>query len=203
MKLHRIVQITHYIYCCYIVFHKGEVPYTNGNNYEKEACDVLQFRPDRLGHALFLPPTISNELYRDPIPIECCPTSNTMTLELNFPNIKDQTIENAGDMVHGLKQHPQLSEWIQKNYPLSICTDDSGIFHTNCSLEYYRFMKAFDIHPKDVGNIAMGTIEHIFEGDMKINTNKSILGSQDTLSLKSFLKENMKKRISELVHWME
>ena len=42
------------------------------NAYE-EALAVINFRPDRLGHALLIPDALMNRLIQQPIPIECCP----------------------------------------------------------------------------------------------------------------------------------
>ena len=42
------------------------------NAYE-EALAVINFCPDRLGHALLIPDALMNRLIQQPIPIECCP----------------------------------------------------------------------------------------------------------------------------------
>jgi len=35
----------------------------------------------------------------------------------------------SGSILDGLKMHPQLASWIQKDHPFSIGTDDPGVFH--------------------------------------------------------------------------
>ena len=51
-----------------------------------------------------------------PIPIELCPTSNMKTLRLS-----------------SLAAHPTLRRWVEGGYPVSISTDDFGVFSTTAS----------------------------------------------------------------------
>ena len=77
---------------------------------------ILAFRPDRLGHALHLSAAHVAALEAAPIPIELCPTSNMKTLRLS-----------------SLADHPTLRRWIEGGYPVSISTDDFGVFSTTAS----------------------------------------------------------------------
>ena len=77
---------------------------------------ILAFRPDRLGHALHLSAAHVAALEAAPIPIELCPTSNMKTLRLR-----------------SLADHPTLRRWIDGGYPVSISTDDFGVFATSAS----------------------------------------------------------------------
>lgn len=94
-----------------------------------------------------------------PIPVECCPTSNVMTLEL--------AKHFEGDLVHGLKCHPRLKSWIDNGYPISINTDDPGIFNTDSTNELVLLAEAFEL--KDdisvILNIVEQSVEHIFESE--------------------------------------
>lgn len=152
-----------------IAIHCGEVPMGN-NELEvdetkrkayQEAESILHNKPDRLGHALLLSDSLMETLIQQPIPIECCPTSNIMTLELaNHTN---------GSLLDGMKMHPQLGKWIAKNYPISINTDDSGLFCTNLTKELLLVSKAYHLNEIELGNIVLNSIAHIFDstGDMK------------------------------------
>ena len=152
-----------------IAIHCGEVPMGN-NELEvderkrkayHEAESLLQFKPDRLGHALLLSDSLMETLLQQPIPIECCPTSNIMTLELaNHTN---------GSLLDGMKKHPQLGKWIEKSYPISINTDDSGLFCTNLTKELLLVSKAYHLNEIELGNLVLNSIEHIFDstGDTK------------------------------------
>eukprot|EP00984_Skeletonema_dohrnii_P024675 scaffold13818_cov78-Skeletonema_dohrnii-CCMP3373.AAC.1 len=64
-----------------VAIHIGEVPMKSQDAKYNEALAVINFRPDRLGHALTLSTSLIELLEKNPIPIECCPTSNTMTLD--------------------------------------------------------------------------------------------------------------------------
>jgi adenosine deaminase len=167
-----------------VSIHCGEIP-TALNDSEssdpimkaayEEAEAVLNFRPDRLGHALLLPDVLMKKLMSQPIPIECCPTSNVMTLEL--------ALHYGGSLVDGMKRHPQLGEWIRKRYPFSINTDDSGIFCTNLTKEFLLVAKAFHVSEDDLLDILIRSIDHIFERS-KLITEKlkmSILDRVDAL----------------------
>ena len=150
-----------------IAIHCGEVPMGNNEVDEskrkayQEAESILQYKPDRLGHALLLSDSLMERLIQQPIPIECCPTSNIMTLELaNHTN---------GSLLDGMKMHPKLGKWIKKNYPISINTDDSGLFCTNLTKELLLVSKAYNLNEIELGNIVLNSIDHIFDstGDTK------------------------------------
>jgi adenosine deaminase len=117
----------------------------------KEAEAILemgQFVPDRIGHALLLPPKLQRRLLELRIPVETCPTSNVMTLELA------QLIQSHSDaaphthhhhfasVVDGLKRHPQLRSWLERDHPLAICTDDPGVFGTTLTREWELLVAA-------------------------------------------------------------
>ena len=104
----------------------------------QEAKEMLEFRPDRLGHALLLPSDLKENLMQHPICVETCPTSNLLTLELAHhpsPSSSSQldsannptttaTKEGGDERKHGLQRglsflvqalrqhHPTLSEWM-------------------------------------------------------------------------------------------
>ena len=126
----------------------------------QEITDILAFQPDRLGHALLLTDAMFEELERLPkkIPIECCPTSNVMTLEL--------ATHYEGDLVHGLRRHPRLGTWLDGDYPISISTDDPGIFNTDPTMELLLVAEAFKMdNPSRIGTLMINSIDHIFESD--------------------------------------
>ncbi|KAL7485956.1 hypothetical protein ACHAW6_011550 [Cyclotella cf. meneghiniana] len=167
-----------------VSIHCGEIP-TALNDSEssdpimkvayEEVKAVLNFRPDRLGHALLLPDSLMEKLMSQPIPIECCPTSNVMTLEL--------ALHYGGSLVDGMKTHPQLGQWIRTRYPFSINTDDSGIFCTTLTKEFLLVAKAFHLSEDDLLDILVRSIDHIFERSILITAKlkMSILDRVDAL----------------------
>ena len=76
------------------------------------------------------------------------------------------TIELArhidGDLVSGLRQHPQLKHWLKAEYPISIGTDDPGVFHTNASKELLLLVRAWDLNRKDLSSIIVQSMEYAF-----------------------------------------
>ncbi|EED88522.1 adenosine deaminase [Thalassiosira pseudonana CCMP1335] len=144
-----------------VAIHCGEVP-SSGTSSDSalkkaydEAVSVIQFRPDRLGHALLLPDYLIDRLMQQPIPIECCPTSNVMTLQL--------ALHHGGSLTDGMKRHPQLGKWLEKNYPISINTDDAGIFTTNLTKEYLLVAKAYRLGEAELAVIVQNSIDYIFD----------------------------------------
>ena len=123
----------------------------------EEAEAVLEFRPDRLGHALLLPPSLQEKLADFKIPVESCPTSNVMTLEL--------ARHHSGSLLDGLRQHPQLCSWLQNGHPLSIGTDDPGVFHTSPTKELMLLQKAFGLERTDLVKIVKQSMEQAFCSD--------------------------------------
>lgn len=172
-----------------ISIHCGEVPTAQNSSdssnatlkkaYE-EASAVLQFRPERLGHALLLPDDLMDDLMQQSIriPIECCPTSNVMTLEL--------AMHHGGNLVNGLKRHPQLEKWIQKKYPFSINTDDSGIFCTNLTKEYLLVAKVFELSEDDLVAIMLQAIDHIFDKSKIADLKSTVLNRIEILKKHKF-----------------
>jgi adenosine deaminase len=78
-----------------------------------------------------------------------------MTLEL--------TSQTEGNLIDGLRNHPNLASWLSSGYPISISTDDPGIFHTDSTQELLLLKEAFDVNPVDLVHLVLLSIEHIFE----------------------------------------
>lgn len=133
-----------------ITLHCGEVA-SSCNHDDGEAKAMIEFCPDRLGHALFVPNTL---LLQKRIPVETCPTSNVMTLEL--------AQYAQGHLIQGLKQHPQLKEWLDTKYPLAIGTDDPGVFDTSPTKELWLLCRAFDINHSDLCRLVERSMEYAF-----------------------------------------
>ncbi|PNT74615.1 hypothetical protein BRADI_1g18815v3 [Brachypodium distachyon] len=94
-----------------ITIHCGEVP------NRKEIQAVLEFCPQRLGHACCLNDEELKKLKSSMIPVEICLTSNVMTG--GAPSLE---LHHFADLYHA-------------KHPLSLCTDDSGLFATSLSNE--------------------------------------------------------------------
>ena len=138
---------------------------------DKEAKSIISFKPDRLGHALFLPKPTWQILQTLKIPIESCPTSNILTIELSSHH-HEESITKA------LEKHPVLKQLLlNKEYPMSISTDDPGVFHTNSSRELRLLMCAFpNIVTREfiVERLVLGVVDQIFDDGFKIDLEKSV-----------------------------
>lgn len=148
-----------------VTIHCGEVPCGESTNDEdeklakafREAQAVLRFRPDRLGHALLLPDSLQSTLDGSHIAIETCPTSNVMTLEL--------ATSFHGNLIEGLKCHPRLGHWLESDYPISVSTDDSGVFHTDPTKELLLLAVAYNLNEVTLKKIAVQSMDHAFCDD--------------------------------------
>lgn len=119
-----------------------------------EAKSILEFAPDRLGHALLLPPSLQSMLQKSKIPVESCPTSNVMTLEL----AKDF----HGSLLDGMKQHPQLPQWLESNHPISINTDDPGVFDTNPTKEWRLVQETYGLSLERIQQVLLESMDQAF-----------------------------------------
>lgn len=155
-----------------VTLHCGEVPCGNDDDNDgddptynnpsateraarwREAAAVLDFHPDRLGHALLLPPSLQRRLSELRIPVETCPTSNVMTLELAHVY--------QGCLLQGVSHHPSLKQWLTENHPLAIGTDDPGVFDTNATTELELVARAFELSPWQMANLVVRSMDYAF-----------------------------------------
>ncbi|CAI5741384.1 unnamed protein product [Hyaloperonospora brassicae] len=142
---------------------------------EDESSRILDFRPDRLGHACCLSEPLYAKMLALRIPVEVCLTSNAHTLA-RYRNEEDcKCPSSANDEVPGpcmcgyaLHPHKRLlaNERGQERhgvYPMCLCTDDCGVLGTTLSLEYMRAAQAFGLSNARLSAIAQAPIESIFD----------------------------------------
>jgi len=109
----------------------------------KETKTLLELKPGRIGHAVFLDKWLVEEMRKNPIPLEICITSN----------VKTHSVSSYID--HHFKN-------FYKSYPIVLCTDDRGVFSTSLSKEYAIVAKAFGISKEDLFQLAIHAIDFIF-----------------------------------------
>ncbi|CAM0907210.1 unnamed protein product [Alopecurus aequalis] len=124
-----------------ITIHCGEVP------NRKEIQAVLDFCPQRLGHVCCLNDEEWKKLKSSMIPVEVCLTSNVMT---------------GG--APSLELH-HFADLYNTKHPLSVCTDDSGLFSTSLSNEYYLVASTFGLSKDELFRLAQGAVEFVFADD--------------------------------------
>ncbi|ETI43781.1 hypothetical protein F441_11296 [Phytophthora nicotianae CJ01A1] len=143
---------------------------------DDESTRILNFRPDRLGHACCLPEPLYSKMLALRIPVEVCLTSNVHTLDRyrNDGDCKcslDEKHEASGLCVCGFTSHPHgrllANDRDQEQqlgvYPMCICTDDYGVLDTTLSIEYMRVAQAFKLGKERLLDIARSPIEAIFD----------------------------------------
>jgi len=109
-----------------------------------ESKAMLDFLPNRLGHACYLNPDLHRLILESKIPIEICLTSNVITKS-----------------VSEYKTH-HFQQFFASGHPISICTDDYGIFSTTLSREYALIAWHFKLTIKDIFTLVLSTVDQIF-----------------------------------------
>lgn len=114
---------------------------------EKESLSMLQFKPDRVGHAVQMSPAVKSELlHQDPkIGVEVCITSNLSTKSI--PTIED---------------HPVVTDILPRRHPFCLCTDDVGVFNTSLSEEYARLAAATNMSEETARKLSQESLNMIF-----------------------------------------
>eukprot|EP01083_Nonionella_stella_P075447 205137_1 len=130
----------------------------------KEQDLVLNFKPDRLGHAVHLKEEDYKYLLDHLIPIEMCPTSNIYTRAI--ANYADHPFKNIRELYK--QRYGESSQ-----YPMLFCTDDFGVFQTDLTFEWQSMCNAHHLTKHDVKSITINAIQFIFASDkvkMKLRT---------------------------------
>lgn len=125
-----------------ITVHTAELP---GEECYKETLDILQFRPDRLGHFNFHDEKLIKIVQEAKIPIEACPTSNFYTMNLK-----------------SMKEHHFDKFFNQLNHPISINCDDTVMFDS-VSMDYQQIAEAFGYDTQTLRRLLLSECEQIFD----------------------------------------
>ncbi|KAL4125077.1 hypothetical protein KRP22_010610 [Phytophthora ramorum] len=153
---------------------------------DDESARILNFRPDRLGHACCLPEPLYAKMVAQRIPVEVCLTSNVHTLA-RYRGDEDckcsvgEKYEASGLCVCGFTSHPHGTLLAGERdhgdgvYPMCLCTDDYGVLGTTLSIEYMRAAQAFKLSEARLLAIARAPIEAIFDQD-QVSTLKTHFG---------------------------
>ena len=59
-------------------------------------------------------------------------------------------------------EHPTLPKWLDDGYPITICTDDFGVFATTLSKEYLHVATAFGLTRGRVVGLAKASAGYSF-----------------------------------------
>ncbi|KZC04415.1 PREDICTED: adenosine deaminase-like protein [Dufourea novaeangliae] len=117
---------------------------------EIETKDILEFKPDRLGHCTCIHPNLQGSdklfdmLIKSKIPVELCLTSN----------VQCKTVPSYGSH--------QFKYLYEAGHPISLCTDDKGVFHTSLSKEYELASSTFDLGREELVKLCMLSVQYAF-----------------------------------------
>ncbi|KAK4258980.1 hypothetical protein QN277_005365 [Acacia crassicarpa] len=143
----------------HITLHCGEV------RNSKEIRDMLNFLPQRIGHAIFLDEEDWEKLKSYNIPVEICLTSNIRTLSV--PSL---------DVHH-------FVDLYNAKHPVVLCTDDTGVFSTSLSDEYRIAASTFGLGKKEMFELSKNSVEFVFADNGVKEELRSIFNS----AAKSFI----------------
>ncbi|XP_015109987.1 adenosine deaminase-like protein [Diachasma alloeum] len=127
-----------------IAAHCAEVP------NEEEVIDILNFKPDRLGHCTNIHPNLkgTEKIYKmlldSRIPVELCLTSN----------MKCKTVAS-------ITEH-QFAYFYTEKHPVCISTDDKGVFNTSLSAEFQLAGKHFGLDNEELKDLSLSAVEYSF-----------------------------------------
>ena len=125
--------------------HLGELP---DQECLQENDLIIDYHPTRLGHFNFRTKEQEERVINKRIPLEICPTSNLLTMNLSdFSTHHFQTFHSH--------QHP-----------LAICTDDSGLMNCSLSSELFEISQAFHLSKDEIYDCLFRTTEMIFDRSM-------------------------------------
>jgi adenosine deaminase len=136
-------------------------------NVEDETNMIIcDFQADRLGHAVIVDSKQIQDIVRLNIPVEICPTSN----------LKTRAVQHLGE-------HPLL-DFLQHDHPLSISTDDAGVFNISLSSEYVMVAESLQLSHRTVFGMALRSVDCIFETDtVKQRLRDAILKAAPSLGI--------------------
>lgn len=117
---------------------------------ETEAIDILEFKPDRLGHCTCVHPTLQgtnklfNLLINSKIPVELCLTSN----------VRCKTVPTY--------ESHQFKYLFEVGHPICLSTDDKGVFHTSLSQEYKIASSTFNLSREQLIKLCLSSVQYVF-----------------------------------------
>ena len=117
---------------------------------QNDTKEMIEFKPNRLGHCIFLSDEQVKQVVELDIPVEICPTSNVAGAQCNLPEM----------LPHLLK----FKKYEDPN--LIVCCDDTLLFNTNLSMEFFEFAKVMKMsEPSQMKKFLIKNIDAIFTDD--------------------------------------
>ncbi|KAF8404273.1 hypothetical protein HHK36_009155 [Tetracentron sinense] len=136
-----------------VTLHCGEVP------NRTEVQSMLDFLPQRIGHACCFEEEEWAKLKSSRIPVEICLTSNIRT-----------------ESVSSINSH-HFVDLYNAEHPLVLCTDDAGVFSTSISREYLLAASTLGLGEREMFTLARNAINFVFADDVVKNDLRKIFVS--------------------------
>ena len=114
---------------------------------EHELSTILSWHPDRLGHCIHVSPEFKDAINERRLGLEFCLSCNVL----------------AGLTTNGFEKH-HLREWLQRDCPVALSTDDVGIFGSPLSNEYLLTATNFNLSKTDMLKLSRDAVKVAFAG---------------------------------------
>ncbi|KAF2238788.1 Metallo-dependent hydrolase [Viridothelium virens] len=128
-----------------VCVHFGEIPSADASELE----EMLSWQPHRIGHAIYMPGEIKDEVRRRALGVELCLSCN----------VHAKMLPKGG----GLEEH-HFGEWCKdgRGAVVALCTDDVGVFCSPLSQEYYLAAKHFKLEQGDIQRLCEDMVGIVF-----------------------------------------
>lgn len=127
-----------------ITVHFAEVPQSASDH---ELSTILGWYPDRLGHCIHVSSKFKEIIMVQCIGLEMCLSCNVLA------RLKSDSFANH-----------HLREWLQRECPIALATDDVGIFGSSLSNEYLIAAKTFMLSRFDMVKLSTEAVKVAFAG---------------------------------------
>lgn len=131
------------------VLHFAEVP---ASSSVTELHELLDWKPRRLGHAIHVPPAIAERIVAEGVGVEMCLSCNVLAGML--PGAGAEVKEGCP----GIADH-HFGEWWATDVPISLGTDDIGVFGSPSSAEHRHAAEHFRLSRADMVTLGRRAVE--------------------------------------------
>ncbi|RQM06318.1 hypothetical protein DH86_00001124 [Scytalidium sp. 3C] len=128
-----------------ITIHFAEFPLSST---EEELRTLLSYEPDRIGHVINVPDDVKTEIVRRKLGLELCLSCNV-----------------HAKMITGSFGDHHFGWWWGTGCPVTLCTDDVGVFGSSLSNEYALIAQHFNLDREELCSVARSGIDKIFGSD--------------------------------------
>ncbi|KAI9831340.1 MAG: hypothetical protein M1819_005114 [Sarea resinae] len=134
---------------------------------------MLSFAPDRVGHAIYVPEPVRQQLVARRVGVELCVTCNVVAGML--PAVQGPGARPGAAAAAGIADHHFGAWWRQEGHPIALCTDDVGVFLSPLSAEYALVAHHFGLSRADLVALSRRAIDMIFAGEAEKERLRSLV----------------------------